>query len=218
MAYLIKNYQQPIISLTNGTIIGAGSALSIHCKYCIATEKTSFAMPEVNIGLIPDAGASYIFPRLPGRLGWYLALTGEKLNGSDICHVSLATHFCKSDDLFKLEETLLTSNEKIEQILNKFSVQELPEFSLSSVMSKIDNCFTPDTVEEIVYRIRNDSSDWAKNTLRIILSKSPTSLKIAHKQMTLGNNMNFGDCLRMEYRLNCQRIEDKDFYEGLFIK
>lgn len=218
IAHLIKKYQRPIIALTNGAIIGAGTALSIHCKYCIVTENTSFAMPECNIGLIPDAGASYIFPRLPGKLGWYLALTGEWLSGSDMCHVGLVTNFCKSENLLKLEYKLLTSNGDIKQVLNHFSVKELPDFALSSFMSKINYYFAAETVEEMFMRIEHDSSSWARNTLKKMLSKSPTSLKIAHKEMTLGKNMNFGDCLKMEYILNCQRIEDNDFYEGLFIK
>lgn len=218
IAHLIKNYQRPIIALTNGVTIGAGTVLSIHCKHCIATENTSFAMPECSIGLIPDAGASYIFPRLPGRLGWYLALTGERLSGSDMCHVGLATHFCKSKNLLKLEDNLLTSNGDIEQVLNNFSLKELPEFSLSSLLSKINYYFAAETVDEMIIRIEHDSSDWARNTLRKMLSKSPTSLKIAHKEMILGKNMNFSACLKMEYILNCQRIEDNDFYEGLFIK
>lgn len=39
-------------------------------------------MPECGIGLFPDVGACHFLPRLPGALGFYLALTGARLKGA----------------------------------------------------------------------------------------------------------------------------------------
>lgn len=50
--------------------------LSVHGQYRVATEQTVFAMPETGIGLFPDVGGSHFLPRLGGRLGIFLALTG----------------------------------------------------------------------------------------------------------------------------------------------
>lgn len=61
--------------------MGGGVGISVHGKYRIATEKTLFAMPETAIGLIPDVGGSYFLPRLKGKLGLYLGLTGDRLQG-----------------------------------------------------------------------------------------------------------------------------------------
>ena len=52
-----------------------------------------FAMPETAIGFFPDIGATHFLPRLPGRLGYYLALTGARMAGADAVHAGLATHF-----------------------------------------------------------------------------------------------------------------------------
>ncbi len=49
-----------------------------------------FAMPECGIGLFVDIGAAYFLSRLPGEMGMYLALTGQRLKGHlsfDSCHV-----------------------------------------------------------------------------------------------------------------------------------
>ena len=41
-----------------------------------------FAMPECGIGLFTDIGSAYFLSRLPGEMGMYLALTGQRLKGT----------------------------------------------------------------------------------------------------------------------------------------
>ena len=62
-------------------LVGGGVGLSINAPFRIATETTTFAMPETNIGYCPDVGASHFLPKLDGELGTYFALTGETLKG-----------------------------------------------------------------------------------------------------------------------------------------
>ena len=49
------------------------------CGLRIVTERTRMAMPEVNIGLFPDVGGSHFLSHAPGRLGFYLGLTGSTI-------------------------------------------------------------------------------------------------------------------------------------------
>lgn len=79
--FMIAHLSIPYVSLINGIVMGGGVGFSIHGKYRIATERTVFAMPETIIGAMPDIGASYFLPRLQGRLGFYLGLTGCRLQG-----------------------------------------------------------------------------------------------------------------------------------------
>ena len=59
-------------------------------------------MPEVGIGFFPDVGATWFLPRIPGELGTYCALTGERFGIADALAGGLATHGISStrfDDL-----------------------------------------------------------------------------------------------------------------------
>lgn len=81
--HLIGTYQKPIVSILDGITMGGGAGLSVHGQFRIATERTVFAMPETAIGFFPDVGGSFFLSRLDGALGNYLALTGQRLKGSD---------------------------------------------------------------------------------------------------------------------------------------
>lgn len=71
----------PVASHETGHVVGGGVGLSAPALFRIATENTSFAMPETKIGYCPDVGASFFLSRLDGELGTYLALTGDILKG-----------------------------------------------------------------------------------------------------------------------------------------
>ena len=90
---MIATYPKPYIALIDGICMGGGIGLSVHAPYRVATERAAFAMPETAIGFFPDIGATFFLPRLPGRLGTYLGLTGARMQGADAVHAGLATHF-----------------------------------------------------------------------------------------------------------------------------
>ena len=56
----------PVIAAVNGTAAGAGANLALICDVVIATQSASFIQAFTRIGLIPDAGGSYVLPRKIG--------------------------------------------------------------------------------------------------------------------------------------------------------
>lgn len=168
----INVYKIPIISLWNGIVMGGGIGFSVYGSHRIATERTLFAMPEVEIGLFPDAGASHFFNRLPGKLGLYMALTGTRLMGKDVFASGFATHYTESKNLQDIERDLLAlKNPKdINVVLDKYCSQEdKPVFSLNQNFDKINAHFTAKTMEEIFKNLENDSSKFAQDTLKVII-------------------------------------------------
>ncbi|XP_060524634.1 3-hydroxyisobutyryl-CoA hydrolase, mitochondrial [Cylas formicarius] len=214
---LIGAYKIPYVALIDGIVMGGGVGLSVHGRYRVATEKTLFAMPETQIGLFPDVGGSYFLPRLSGRLGWYLALTGQRLKGSDVLKAGVATHFCNSSELKSLEEALLScsTRDEVEGTLEKFSKVDDRQFSLAPYIDQINAVFSAPTVSEIYDRLEKDESKWAQETVQLLNKMSPTSLKLTHKQLELGKTLNLNECLEMEYRLAVRCVEGHDFREGV---
>src|SRR5262249_26971294 len=98
----IKNYRKPYVALIDGIVMGGGVGVSVHGSHRVAGDRFSFAMPEAGIGLFPDVGATWFLPRMPGELGTYCALTGERFGIADALAGGIATHHISSgrfDDL-----------------------------------------------------------------------------------------------------------------------
>ena len=57
----------------------------------VVTHSSRLAMPETQIGLFPDVGGGWYLPRLEGRVGVFLALTGARLDGAECLALGLAT-------------------------------------------------------------------------------------------------------------------------------
>ncbi len=89
---LIKRYPKPYVALIDGIVMGGGVGISIHGSHRVAGDRFEFAMPEVGIGFFPDVGATWFLPRLPGQIGTYCALTGERLKAADAVAAGIATH------------------------------------------------------------------------------------------------------------------------------
>ncbi|MGK6319674.1 enoyl-CoA hydratase-related protein [Sphingomonas sp. DT-204] len=63
----IADLAVPVISAVRGPAAGIGCSLALAADFCVASESAYFLQAFVNIGLVPDGGASWMLPRLIGR-------------------------------------------------------------------------------------------------------------------------------------------------------
>lgn len=213
---LIKRYPKPYVSLIDGIVMGGGVGISLHGTYQVAGDRYLFAMPEVGIGFFPDVGATYALPRLPGRTGMYLALTGERIGRADALALGLATHAVESAALPSLREALI-AGDPIEEALERASTNPEPA-PLAAERVVIDACFAAESVPAILRRLDDaaeNGSAFAARTAQTIRTKSPMSLSIAFEQVRRGAGLDFEEAMRTEFRIVSRIFEGHDFFEGV---
>ena len=209
----IKHFPKPYVALIRGIVMGGGVGVSLHGSHRVADESTMFAMPETGIGLFPDVGGSYFLPRLPGETGMYLALTGARLKSAGAVNSGVATHFVPAANTDVLIERLAASEAPDAAIAALAGNAGAPP--LAEHQAAIDRCFAGTSVEAILSALDSAGTDWARATAATVRTKSPTSLKIAFRQLREGRKLEFDDCMRMEFRMVNRVIAGRDFYEGV---
>jgi enoyl-CoA hydratase len=216
----IYHYNKPYIALLDGITMGGGVGISLHGSHRIATQKLTFSMPETGIGFFPDVGATYFLPRLPGKIGMYLGLTGARINANDCLATGLVDHVIAENNLVPLVNSLAqysfekNSDAIIADCINHYSMTTEAS-TLMEHAQEINHCFAKNSIEEIVDALKNYPSEWCSTVSDELQKKSPTSLKITFKQLQLGKQMTFDECMDLEYRLAQHFLKSHDFYEGV---
>lgn len=210
--HLMFEYSKPITAVVDGIVMGGGVGISEPAQIRIATERTTYAMPETGIGLFPDVGGGWFLPRLPGETGAWLALTGARLKAADTVALGIHTHFVASGSLEALKADLLSRGpDAVAE-----HAADAGAAPLSSHREAIDKLFAFDTVEAIFVALEADGSDWALAQLATLRAKSPQSLKVTLRQLRAGRAMQtFAEVMAMEYRLGGRVVRTHDFQEGV---
>lgn len=217
--YQLSQFSKPYIALIDGIVMGGGVGVSFHGSHRIAGDGIAFAMPECGIGFFPDVGGSKLLSGLPGHVGLYLGLTGARVKRDDAVLFGLATHAVSSDQFSALADAL-TRDEPTDAIVLQFAV-EPSGGTVSQQRNWIDEAFSGESVEVILQRLEamaNDGGEyafWAEKTRDTLLQKSPTSLKVALRQIRAGADISMRDCMAMEYRILRRLLAGPDFYEGI---
>jgi enoyl-CoA hydratase len=219
----IHHYPKPYVAIIDGITMGGGAGVSVNGAYRVATEGTMFAMPETGIGLFPDVGATRFLNLCPGQIGRYLGLTGVRLGAADALYCGFATHFVPRERVPELVATLTGTawepgheRSQVEALLGRFAADPGPP-PLAARRAVIDRCFAGETIEAVLDALHGetDDPDWAAQTRAILLTKSPASLRITLRQLTLGRGYDLEEALRLEYRLTQHVMAAHDFYEGV---
>ena len=214
MNHLLFTYPKPAIAFMDGVTMGGGVGLGLPCRYRVATENTLFAMPEGAIGLFPDVGAGWYLPRLPGRIGQFLALTGARLDGAECLWAGLATHYLPSGHLTEAKAHIAETPNDLDRAIRSLAPLDPPLARLAGNADRIARLFASDRLEDILAALAANPSDWAAKELKAVAAKCPATAKVALRQFA-GSRADFAAEMALEYRLAARMIMRPDFAEGV---
>jgi len=97
---LYENLAVPVIAAINGYCFGGGIELALCCDIRLAADHALFALPEVNIGTIPDLGGTQRLPKVIGP-GYTkeLAYTARRIDAQEALRIGLVNHVYPKDQL-----------------------------------------------------------------------------------------------------------------------
>ncbi|HEX5775045.1 MAG TPA: enoyl-CoA hydratase/isomerase family protein [Caulobacteraceae bacterium] len=213
--HLLFTYPKAVVAVMDGVTMGGGVGISMPARFRIATERTTFAMPETGIGLFPDVGGGWHLPRLPGKTGLWLALTGARIKAADCLTLGIATDFELSENLEKVKAAIVDDPADIERILAETEADP-GQAPIGAHRDGIDRLFGGHSVEGIYEALEGDGGEWARAQLETLKTKSPQTMKVAFRQLREGEGLrDFADNMRMEYRIGARVVQRPDFLEGV---
>jgi enoyl-CoA hydratase len=214
--WVLEKFIRPNVPLINGLCLGGGIGISLYGTHCVAGEGYRFGMPQVGIGFLPDIGGTYFLPRLLGKTGLYLALTGRLIGPADAYRQRLVSHFVPAAHFHVIKDAL-ADNHPIDRLLDGLH-RDPGEGDLVRHTPLIDRAFAAPSVEAILAALdaeEGEDAAFAHDTAAEIRKKSPTSLKIAFAQIQRGRSLDLTSALKLEFRLASHVIGSHDYREGI---
>jgi enoyl-CoA hydratase len=215
--WTLQCFRKPHVALMNGVTMGGGVGISIYGTHRIAGENMAFAMPETGIGFFPDIGGGWFLPRMPGKIGMYLGLTGRTCARAEAYYAGVVTHCIPAAQLETVKAAMI-EGEPIDSVVG--GLHEHPgESWLEKHREPIDKIFSASSLEGVIARLENEEGpwrEWAEEALGSLAKKSPLALKVTFEQLKRGENYKtLKDALTVEYRLATRMVQHPDFLEGV---
>jgi len=88
----LLNFPKPLLAAVKGNAVGVGTTMLLHCDVVLAAPNANFSMPFTSLGLVPEAGSSYLFPALVGyQRAARIFMTGESFSAEAAMEMGLVS-------------------------------------------------------------------------------------------------------------------------------
>jgi cyclohexa-1,5-dienecarbonyl-CoA hydratase len=118
---LMDALKVPSIAVVNGSALGGGCELALYCDMVIATEKSKFGQPEIQVGVFPPI-AALIFPRMVGRKkALELILSGDIISAQEALNLGLVNKIVPEASLVEEVNGFIEKFKKLSGIVLKLT-------------------------------------------------------------------------------------------------
>ncbi len=222
--YALHTYPKPVIVLGHGVVMGGGLGILSAASHRVLTERSRVAIPEITIGLFPDAGTTWLLKNMPEHLAVFAGMTGSHLGAADAMLCGVGTHVVSSAELDALESAIgqlsLTGDRAADDAAINRCIDGYPAPELSAPeLAQIPESLTVATpLVETVAALKElaGASDWIDRGLGALAAGCPASIGVVHEQIrrTRGD-MRLNDAFRMEMVVATHCATNPDFAEGV---
>lgn len=212
--FRLHRFPKPVVSLGTGIVMGGGLGIFSASSVRVVGPRSRIAMPELTIGLFPDAGASWILKKLPYHLAAFLALTGAQVSGADAMYIGLGTH-AMSADLSELAHRIESIDWTRPGDLDALQGPGPLESHAKALRGAIGD--EPVAAAELVARIDSlkGTDDWLDRAIGTMHRGCPTTLAIIAQQLRRVPALDLAGCFRMEHNIASHCARNADFREGV---
>ncbi|OTG86093.1 enoyl-CoA hydratase [Acinetobacter sp. ANC 4558] len=222
---LLHNYAKPIVVWGEGYVMGGGLGLFMAAPFRLVTPYSRLAMPEINIGLYPDVGATrFLADR--GAIGLFTGLTGSIMTAAGAYGIGWATHICDSSREVVLEKVInidwnhypAGDFRAIDDTLNSLHRPVGPgplQNSLDTIQSVCRGVRFENDYESII-GLSDARSDWLRQASENLQKGSPTTAALTWLLWQWGKQVHsWNEVFELELQISDWKIQHSDFVEGV---
>lgn len=223
--YLIHTYAKPILCWGHGIVMGGGIGLMSGASHRVVSERSKLAFPEITVGLFPDVGGSWLLPRVPGKGGLFLALTGAPLNAGDAIYAGLADiHVAEAQraDVFNAlaqvhwSDDAKRNHEQLSALLQEHASDAATGPLLRNAATVDALCEGGDVtaVVDAIGALQTDDA-WLQTAQATLAAGAPGSARLAWEMQQRAVGASLADVYRFEYIAALHSAAHGDFAEGI---
>ncbi|NCV73979.1 MAG: enoyl-CoA hydratase [Actinobacteria bacterium] len=117
--FAIHNFPKPLIAAVKGRAVGIGTTMLLHCDYVTANSDAKFSMPFVSLGLVAEAGSSYLFPKLVGHAkASEIFLTGRTFSADEALQMGVINRVGSDELALAMEFATAVSEQPPNAVIN----------------------------------------------------------------------------------------------------
>lgn len=222
---LLHNYAKPVLVWGEGYVMGGGLGLFMAAPFRLVTPYSRLAMPEINIGLYPDVGATrFLADR--GAIGLFTGLTGSIMTAAGAYGIGWATHICDAQRDNVLEKLInidwghypAGDFRAIDDTLNSMHRPVGPgplQNSLDVIQSVCRGVSFEHDYESII-GLSDARSDWLRQASENLQKGSPTTAALTWLLWQWGKQVHsWNEVFELETQISDWKIRHPDFVEGV---